>query len=142
MRKLSIILVLLFVFSLAGCGGERAAKRDIFDLVEQNYDTIVEACARMDLEALEDIDGVTEVDVTDGHIIVYCTGAGNVASSQYYGFYFSPDNQPVAVFDGQILCPTDDLTPEDDGFVYLDSGFNRFYTEHIMGNLYYYSASV
>ena len=36
---------------------------------------------------------------------------------------------------------TDELTPEGDGFVYLDSGHNRFYTEHIIGNLYYYSAS-
>ena len=52
-----------------------------------------------------------------------------------------PDGQPVAVFDGQILCGTDELTPEGDGFVYLDSGHNRFYTEHIMDNLYYYSAS-
>ena len=40
MRKFSILLALLLVFSLAGCGGKDSAKADIFDLVEENSDTI------------------------------------------------------------------------------------------------------
>ena len=141
MRKFSILLALLLVFSLAGCGGKDSAKADIFDLVEENSDAILEACTQLDVEALEQLEGITRVHVTDGYILVYCTGSGISPSSQDHGFYYAPDGQPVAVFDGQILCGTDELTPEGDGFVYLDSGHNRFYTEHIMGNLYYYSAS-
>ena len=140
MRKFSIFLALLLVISMAGCGGGEG-KEAVFDLVEQNCDAIVEACGRMDAEALAGIEGVRKVDVTDGYLLVYCFGEGIAPSSQDHGFYYAPDGQPVAVFDGQILCTTDELTPDGDGFVYLDSSSNRFYTEHILGNLYYYSAS-
>ena len=141
MRKLLILLAMLMIFSPAGCGGKDSAKAEIFDLVEEHSDTIVDACDRMDAETLAGIDGVRKVDLTDGYILVYCFGEGIAPSSQDHGFYYAPDGQPVAVFDGQILCGTDELTPDGDGFVYFDSGYNRFYTEHIMGNLYYYSAS-
>ena len=140
MRKHFILLTLLLVVSMAGCSGSDG-KEAVFDLVEQNYAAISAACGRMDAEALASIDGIREIDVTDGYILVYCFGEGIAPSSQDHGFYYAPDGLPVAVFDGQIICTTEELTPDGDGFVYLDSGHNRFYTEHIKGNLYYYSAS-
>ena len=70
-----------------------------------------------------------------------CGCCGIAPSSQYYGFYYSEENLPVAVFGGEILCGTADLTEQGNGYRYLDSGFNEFYTEHIKGNIYFYSAS-
>ena len=141
MRKFLIPLAVLMVFSLAGCGGRDSAKAEIFELVEENCSTIEEACVQLDIEALEQIEGITKVDVKDGYVLVYCTGGGIAPSSQEHGFYYAPDGLPVAVFDGQILCDTAGLTPDGDGYVYRDSGYNRFYTECITGNLFYYSAS-
>ena len=141
MRKFLILLAVLMVFSLAGCGGRDSAKAEVFELVEENFSTIEEVCVQLDIEALEQIEGITKVDVKDGYVLVYCTGGGIAPSSQEHGFYFTPDGLPVAVFDGQILCDPADLTPDGDGYVYRDSGYNRFYTECITGNLFYYSAS-
>ena len=141
MRKIFILLAALMVFSMTGCDYNHSAKAEIFNLVKENFDTMLEACTRLDTEALTQLDGITQVDVTNGYILVYCTGSGIAPSSQDHGFYYAPDGLPVAVFDGHILCGPEALAPDGNGYVYRDSGQNRFYTEHIIGNFYYYSAS-
>lgn len=116
-------------------------KQKIFNLVERNYEVILEACENQDAEALSVIDGIKDVDIRTGYVLVYCAGYGIAPSSQDYGFYYSRDNLPVAVFAGQIICPTSQLTEKGNGYEYIDSGYNVFYTEHIKGNIYFYSAS-
>ena len=139
-RLLAFVLLAVFVFSLTGCSAKNA-KSDIFNLVENNYDEIVAACENKDSEALLAIDGVTRVNIVDGYVLVYCKGAGIAPSSQYYGFYYSEENLPVGVFDGQIVCSNSELVEYENGYRYLDSGYNEFYTEHIKGNIYFYSAA-
>ena len=89
------------------------------------------------------VKSITEVnrDIVDGYVLIYCKGAGIAPSSQYYGFYYSEDNLPVGVFDGQIVCSNSELVEYENGYRYLDSGYNEFYTEHIKGNIYFYSAA-
>lgn len=113
-------------------------KQKIFNFVEKNYDIIVEACGSNDSAALSAIDGIQEVDFVNGYVLVYCQGYGFGSSTQYYGFYYSRDNLPVAVSDGQILCLSSQLVKEGDGYQYIDSNYNIFYTEHIKGNIYFY----
>ena len=139
-RLLAFVLLAVFVFSLTGCSAKNA-KSDIFNLVENNYDEIVAACENKDSEALLAIDGVTQVNIVDGYVLVYCKGAGIAPSSQEYGFYYSEENLPVGVFDGQIVCSNSELVEYENGYRYLDSGYNEFYTEHIKGNIYFYSAA-
>ena len=137
-RLLAFVLLAVFVFSLTGCSAKNA-KSDIFNLVENNYDEIVAACENKDSEALLAIDGVTQVDIVDGYVLVYCKGAGIAPSSQDYGFYYSEDNSPVTVdCNLGIVCYAADLSPEGDGYQCIVSG-NTFYTEHIKGNIYFYS---
>ena len=137
-RLLAFVLLAVFVFSLTGCS-EKNAKSDIFNLVENNYDEIVAACENKDSEALLAIDGVTQVNIVDGYVLVYCKGAGIAPSSQDYGFYYSEDNSPVTVdCNLGIVCYAADLSPEGDGYQCIVSG-NTFYTEHIKGNIYFYS---
>ena len=137
-RLLAFVLLAVFVFSLTGCSAKNA-KSDIFNLVENNYDEIVAACENKDSEALLAIDGVTQVNVVDGYVLVYCKGAGIAPSSQDYGFYYSEDNSPVTVdCNLGIVCYAADLSPEGDGYQCIVSG-NAFYTEHIKGNIYFYS---
>ena len=139
-RLLAFVLLAVFVFSLTGCSAKNA-KSDIFNLVENNYDEIVAACENKDSEALLAIDGATQVNIVDGYVLVYCKGAGIAPSSQDYGFYYSEENLPVGVFDGQIVCSNSELVEYEKGYRYLDSGYNEFYTEHIKGNIYFYSAA-
>ena len=70
-RLLAFVLLAVFVFSLTGCSAKNA-KSDIFNLVENNYDEIVAACENKDSEALLAIDGVTQVNIVDGYVLVYC----------------------------------------------------------------------
>lgn len=139
-RTLVFMLIIAFVFVLAGCGAKES-KKDIFNLVGKNYDEIVAACQNKDAEALLAISGIKEVDIVDGYVLVYCKGAGIAPSSQEYGFYYSEENLPVGVFDGYIVCDTNEMVEYESGYRYLDSGFNEFYTEHIKGNIYFYSAA-
>ena len=139
-RLLAFVLLAVFVFPLTGCSAKNA-KSDIFNLVENNYDEIAAACENKDSEALLAIDGVTQINIVDGYVLVYCKGAGIAPSSQDYGFYYSEENLPVGVFDGQIVCSNSGLVEYENGYRYLDSGYNEFYTEHIKGNIYFYSAA-
>ena len=137
-RLFAFVLLAVFVFSFTGCSAKNA-KSDIFNLVENNYDEIVAACENKDSEALLAIDGVTQVNIVDGYVLVYCKGAGIAPSSQDYGFYYSEDNSPVTVdCNLGIVCYAADLSPEGDGYQCIVSG-NTFYTEHIKGNIYFYS---
>ena len=102
-RIAAFVLILSFIVSFTGCrNAELEKKEKIFSLVEENYDAIVTACENKNEEALLAIDGITQVNIVDGYVLVYCKGAGISPSSQEYGFY---------------------------------------YTEHIKGNIYFYSSS-
>ena len=138
MKKiLAFFLIVCFIFALAGCG--KTPKDDIFSLVEKQYDSILKACEEKDTDALLSIKGITQVNIVDGYVVVFCKGAGISVSSQDYGFYYSEDNTPVTIDCNQdIVCRVDGLTPEGDGYQCIVSG-NTFYTEHIKGNIYFYS---
>ena len=140
-RILTFVLVISFVFMLSGCNRQEKAKKDIINLVEGNYDAILKACEEKDADALSAIAGISKVEMVDGYVLAYCKGAGIAPSSQDYGFYYSEENLPVGVFDGQIICSSNELVEYESGYRYLDRGFNEFYTEHIKGNIYFYSAA-
>lgn len=139
-RILVWVTAITFAFMLAGCG-TNDLRNDILILVEKNYDAIATACENRDAEALLAIDGITQVKIVDGYVLVYCKGAGIAPSSQDYGFYYSEENSPVTVdCNLGIVCYAKDLFPEGDGYQCVVSG-NTFYTEHIKGNIYFYSNS-
>ncbi len=136
-KVLAFFLVILLVFAVAGCG--KTYKDDVFSLVEKQYDSILKACEERDAAALLSIKGITRVNIVNGYVVVFCKGAGISVSSQDYGFYYSEDNSPVTIDCNQdIVCGVDGLTPEADGYQCIVSG-NTFYTEHIKGNIYFYS---
>ncbi len=140
-RTLTLIFAVFLLISLAGCNRSELAKEKIFNLVTENYDAILAACLDRDADALYELEGIAKVDFYGGYILVYCMGAGIAPSSQDYGFYYSRENLPVAVFDGFIVCQTADLEEEGNGFQYTDQWHNVYYTEHITGNFWFYSAS-
>ena len=70
-RILAFALAVCFAFTLTACGFKRA-KKEIFDLVENNYDQILTACENKDTQALLAIDGITKVFILDGMCINNC----------------------------------------------------------------------
>ena len=138
MKKiLAFFLIVFLIFALAGCG--TTPKDDIFSIVEKNYDVILKACEEKDVDALLSINGITQVNIVDDYVIVFCKAEGISVSSQDYGFYYSEDNSPVTIDCNQdIVCKADGLTPEETGYQCIVDG-NTFYTEHIKGNIYFYS---
>ena len=138
MKKIFIfVLTVCLIFSLVGCG--KTPKEKVFNLVEKKYDTILKACEENDVDSLLAIKEVTKVNIVDGYVIVFCIGRGISVSSQDYGFYYSVENSPVTIGCNQdIVCGADGLNPEGSGFQCVDHG-NTFYTEHIKGNIYFYS---
>lgn len=138
-RFLSFILIFTFVFMIVGCNRQEEAKKDIFKLVEKNYDSILKACEEKDADALVAIEGITSVNIVDGYVIVYCKGAGIAPSSQDYGFYYTEENIPVGVgCNLDIVCYRDTMQSKGSGYEGTVN-YNTFYTEQIKGNIYFYS---
>ena len=139
-RFFSIFLPLALLLSLVGCQTGESIKQSIFNFVLQNEQSILLACSSADSDALLSMDKIQEVDILESFVLVYCEGRGIAPSSQDYGFYYSKNDLPVAVFDGHILCDTTELKQEGNGYQYCENG-NVFYTEKIADNLWFYSAS-
>ena len=70
--------------------------------------------------------------------MAFCKGAGISVSSQDYGFYYSEENIPVTVDCNLYVMRNIDLLPEGNGYQCIVQE-NIFYTEHIKGNIYFYS---
>ena len=132
-----LIIIIALIFSLAEC--RKTPTEKVLSLVEKKYDTILEAAKEKDTDALLAIKGTKKVNIVDGYVIVYCIGKGISVSSQDYGFYYSEENCPVAIGCNQdIVCQADGLTPKGSGYQCVING-NEYYTEHIKGNIYFYS---
>ena len=137
-RIILFITVFAIVFVFTGCRSKEVIKKDIFKLVEENYDTILTACKNKDADALYAIDGIEKVNIVEGYILVYCEGHGIAPSSQDYGFYYSEDNQIVGITYGMgIGCQKQEMAPEGNGYGGTTGGVT-YYTEHIEGNIYFY----
>lgn len=137
-RILAFVFIAAFMIVLVGCSAMKM-KSDVLNLVENNYDEIVAACKNKDSKALLAIDGIKQVRIVGGYVLVYCNGAGIATSSQDYGFYYSEENIPVGVgCNLEIVCYSNAMKPKGNGYEGTVD-YNTFYTEHIKGNLYFYS---
>lgn len=66
----------------------------------------------------------------------YYGGVGIVPASKYYGFYYSPDDEPVAY--QNVNCKLTSIS--DDEWEWSDGTDNGGRTKRIMKNWYYYEA--
>lgn len=143
----TIVLVLIIVFIsfiiwLDSMISDNLSKKEIFDLVNENYSIILEDIRENDFIDTEKINGVKEVYSDTDVIDVYCGGTGIGSATSYYGFYYSPDDLPKDAWCGSNFGRTsDELNPEGNGFVIKYSNDdNCYYTEKIRDNFYYYEA--
>lgn len=127
---------------LAGCY-EGLSKQDIFSLALERRDEITQAARAGDVKRLEALPGVRQVDMQeDGRVRFFCAGAGMGSGTSYYGFYYTPDDQP---FDIESMTYGEALEPEGNGRAWHEKrrdprGDNVYYTERICENLFYYES--
>ena len=81
-----------------------------------------------------------DIDADDTVVDFSCGGAGIGSSTSYVGFYYTLDNDMTAVWCAPSFASL--LMASGNGFEWHEpNGDNRYYTEHICGNFYYYEAS-
>lgn len=99
---------------------------------------------KLDNEHIQKIINSNPVDgvgIDKGIIIFGCGGRGIAPSSQYYYFYYSAEDKPVAVFDNRVICEPSQMAKENNGYKYIDSGHNIFSVEKIKDKFYFCEAS-
>lgn len=156
MRKIiCVLLVLCMLFSLTGCsemigsayflfliatGDDSADKEDVFAFVCEEEDALLKAIDDRDFSAFENKGFIQSIDAGTNVVDFSCGGAGVGSGTSYVGFYYTPDNDMAAVWCAPSSASS--LTPSGNGFEWKEpNGDNRYYTEHICGNFYYYEAS-
>ena len=140
-----LILIIAFIFFIIWFDSmisDNLSKKEIFQLVNENYDIILNDIIENDFTDTEKLKGIKEVYSDTEVIDVYCGGTGIGSATSYYGFYYSPDGLPKDAWRGSNFGRTsDELTPEGKGFAIKNSNDdNYYYTEKIRNNFYYYEA--
>ena len=156
MKKiLSLCLAVVLAFSLTGCtelfggayllfliatGDNRTDKDEIFSFVCENEEELLAAIDTGDFSAFENQGFVCDIEESETVVDFSCGGVGMGSGTAYVGFYYTSENDMAAVWCAPASA--DLLTPSGDGFEWKESdGDNRYYTEQICGNFYYYEAS-
>ena len=137
-----IIAFISFIIWFDSMISDNLSKKEIFELVNENYDIILNDIIENDFTDTEKLKGIKEVYSDTEVIDVYCGGTGIGSATSYYGFYYSPDGLPKDAWCGSNFGRTaDELTPEGKGFAIKNSNDdNYYYTEKIRDNFYYYEA--
>ena len=151
-KALSLLVVVAMMLSLSGCGGafffflsamgdDRTDKEDISQFVCEKETELLEAIESGDFSQFENQGFIHEIDRDKKVVDFSCGGAGMGSGTSYVGFYYTPDDDMAALsWCGPHSAAA--LKPAGNGYEWQESnGDNRYYTEHICGNFYYYEAS-
>ena len=137
----STILCMTAMLIFSACGNRPTAKEQVLAVFEEQEELIcekIEDYGAGDEVDWDDLEGVLSVSVLVNETIEFeCIAEGILTSSFQAGFYYSPDDEPAYV--GYFMFSSlDELVESGDGFAYSD-GDNRYYTERICENFYYYT---
>ena len=135
------LIFVMFAVMMAGGNSDALSKDQIFSLVQDHHDFLLQCITDTDPDRAKEVSGIQSVHIEkDVYVEFYCGGSGLVPSSSYYGFYYSPDDLPLAV----DVTQTENLKAEGNGFGWKEpgglGGDNWYYTERIMENWYYYES--
>ncbi len=154
-KGLSLLLAVIMMFSLSGCssllggafflflvatGDDSADKDEVFEFVRENEIELLKAIQKGDFSLFENQGLIKDIDADETVVDFSCGGAGVGSGTSYVGFYYTPDNDMTALWCAPSSAYL--LKPSGNGFEWQEqNGDNRYYTEHICGNFYYYEAS-
>ena len=135
------ILVVIVIFTvITNFFDDSLSKREIFTLVNKNHELINECIESGDFSKIEELKGVKSVYSENDVLDVYCGGSGFGPSTNYYGFYYSPSNEPLKVWCGHVVGD-ERFLPEGKGYsIKNQNDDNWYYTEKIRDNFFYYES--
>lgn len=137
-----IILCIIAMFMFSACGNRPTPKEQVLAVFEEQEEVIREKIADYgagDEVDWDDLESVLSVSVLVNETIEFeCIAEGILTSSFQAGFYYSPNDKPAYV--GWFMFSSlDELVESGDGYSYSDGTDNRYYTERICENFYYYT---
>ena len=136
---LSVVILAISVFVVKNIFFDKSHKEQIFEMVNNNAQTLISDVAKQDFSESMAIIGIEDVSVLEEGVDFYCGGKGIAPSSQDYGFYYTEDDLPKAIWCGVKYSDDSFLVEDGDGYS-TDYQHNYYYTEKIMDNFYYYEA--
>ncbi len=117
------------------------SKSQIFNLVEKNYDIIMDDISKDDFNDTKSIKKIKSVSINENIISFNCGGKGLGSATSYYGFYYSVNDEPIGAYFGTNIVGKFELMPDGDGYSYTEENSdNTYYTEKIIENFYYYES--
>ena len=128
------------VFAFTACGGPSLKERvlALFEVQEELIREKVESHRAGNEVDWDELEGVLRVYMYDGGVIeLECVAEGILTSSVCAGIYYSPDDEPALV----NWLHGEQLTEDGNGYSYSDGTDNRYYTDRICENFYYYRTS-
>ena len=135
------VLCAVAALTLAACGLIPSYREQVLSSFETQKELIIEkigAHLAGDVAEWDELEGVLEVSTyNDGVIKFMCVAEGIVTSSVEAGFYYSPDDAPAYVG----WFPNIKLAEDGDGWSWSGGTDNRYYTQRICENFYYYTQS-
>ena len=138
MKRILCIAALSLVFLLTSCINNLTSKESIENLYTKNEKLFIDAASDGSFADLEKINGVWEVSVKDDHVDIKCGGNGLGSSTNYYGIFYSENDDLCAV---DVAGPRDELVADGDGYRYVQSdGDNEYYVEPLGNHYFYYEA--
>ena len=136
-----VVLCAAAALMLAACGLIPNYRKQVLGAFEVQKELIFEKIEKHiagDEAGWDELEGVREVSAyRDGIIKFMCIAEGIVTSSVEAGFYYSPDDAPAYVG----WFPNIRLAEDGDGWSWSDGTDNRYYTERICENFFYYTQS-
>lgn len=134
-------LIAGITFTVVGLmSDDRADKDDIFEFVWENEAALLKAIEDKDFSAYENKGFINKIDRDLDVVDFACGGAGMGPETSYVGFFYTAEHDMAAVWCAPYS--EESLEPSGSGFVWQEQDSdNRYYTEHICGNFYYYEAS-
>ena len=137
-HKTVLILVLtLCILSFSGCSRSVQEKERIFELVTEHQEVLQQDVERDAYDDSRAIEGIRDVCDVEQYVIYDCGGYGIAPSSAVFGFYHSPENVPLCVFDSCIISVNRGFQKDGDGYS-GNFGGNSYYTEKICDTFWFF----
>ena len=112
---LGVIILVISFFIIKSIFFDKSPKEQIFEIVNNNSQTLISNIDRQEFSDSLAIRGIEDINIIGESVDFYCGGKGIAPSSQDYGFYYTEDDLPKAIWCGVKYCDDSLLVDDGDG---------------------------